>query len=145
MIPALIDVGGPWEVLPPGIHDATTRQIESRFATNPHRTRLFEGFCRALEALKRSGCSTVYLDGSFVTGKPIPGDYDACWDDSGVDARRLDNVLLDFTSNRRAQKAKYMGELLPASMRAAPGRAFIEFFQTDRHTGKRKGIIRVRL
>ncbi|NQT92858.1 MAG: hypothetical protein HQ559_08860 [Lentisphaerae bacterium] len=145
MIPELIDISSPWEVLPPGIHDATACEIERKYATNPHRRRLFEGFCQALEELKQAGCSTVYLDGSFVTGKPTPGDYDACWDDSGVDATRLDSALLDFTNKRRAQKEKYNGELFPAATQAMQGRAFIDFFQTDRHTGKRKGIIRVRL
>ena len=145
MIPRLVDIGGPWKVLPPGIHDATLREVEMSFATTPHRKRLFRGLRLALDALKKSGCSTVYLDGSFVTEKPIPADYDACWDDSGVNAASLDRVLLDFTNKRRAQKKKYMGELFPAGIRAAAGRKFIDFFQTDRHTGRKKGIIRIRL
>jgi len=34
MIPALININGVWDVLPPGIHDATLSEIENRFATN---------------------------------------------------------------------------------------------------------------
>jgi len=42
MIPELVDIGSPWKVLPPGIHDATLDEVEGRFATNEHRKRLFE-------------------------------------------------------------------------------------------------------
>ena len=145
MIPPLVDIGSLWEVLPPGIHDAGLGEVENRFATNDHRRRLFDGFRRAAEALRGAGCRTIYLDGSFVTGKPNPGDFDACWDDAGVDDGRLDPVLLDFSNRRRAQKQKYHGELFPAGAAAAPGSVFIDFLQTDRHTGRRKGIVRIRL
>ena len=145
MVPTAVDIGSLWKVLPPGIHDASLREVEERFATNDHRKRLFDGFRRAVQALGAAGCTVIYLDGSFVTEKPRPYDFDACWDDTGVDANRLDPVLLDFSDQRRAQKRKYQGELFPAAAAAAPGRAFIDFFQTDRHTGRKKGIIRVRL
>ena len=145
MIPDVIDVGGPWKVLPPGIHDATLSEVERTFATSSLRRSLFDGFRRAAEALRRAGCSAVYLDGSFVTEKPTPGDFDACWDDSGVDVGRLDKVLLDFTNNRKAQKSKYLGELFPAGLTAMPGKVFMDFLQTDTHTGKAKGILRIRL
>ena len=145
MIPELTDIGGPWKVLPPGIHDATLDEVEMRFASNSHRRNLFQGLLRAVQALRHAGCSTVYLDGSFVTEKPTPGDFDACWDDSGVEVNRLDRALLDFKDKRRAQKQKFMGELFPAGTFAMGGKVFIDFFQTDRHTGEPKGIIRIRL
>jgi hypothetical protein len=145
MIPDLIDIGAPLKTLPPGIHDATFPEIEKKFVTNPHRRKLFEGFRQATDALRRAGCSTVYLDGSFVTEKERPGDFDACWDDSGVNPSRLDKTLLDFGNKREAQKKKFMGELFPAGATAAPGSAFIKFFQRDRFTGRRKGILRIRL
>ena len=145
MIPASVDIGSLWKVLPPGTHDATLDEVRKRFATNDHRKRLFDGFARAAEVLRVARCRTVYLDGSFVTAKPHPRDFDACWDDAGVNAGKLDSVLLDFSDKRRAQKQKYHGELFPAGATAAPGSVFIDFFQTDRHTGKSKGIIRIRL
>ena len=104
MIPTLVDLGppAPWPVLPPGIHDASIDEIEVRFATTPHRRWLFEGFRRVAQALTDAGCSTLYLDGSFVTAKPHPGDYDGCWDHLGVDLVSLDPVLLRF-ENKRAE------------------------------------------
>jgi hypothetical protein len=147
MVPRLIDIGppAPWPVLPPGVHDATLADIAERFATTPHRQRLFDGFVRAAEALRLAGCRTVYLDGSFVTGKPHPGDFDGCWEIEGVDPTRIDPVLLTFENQREAQKAKYFGEMFIAHDQGAPGRAFLEFFQVEKFSGRAKGILRVRL
>ena len=104
------------------------------------------GFRAALENLKSAGCRTVYLDGSFVTRKDIPNDYDACWEEEGVDPDLLDPVLLIFDPGRAAQKAKYLGEMFPASIAAGAGAlSFLEFFQTDKETGSPKGIIAIDL
>lgn len=84
----------------------------------------------------------MYVDGSFVSDKELPGDFDACWEEAGVDPIKLDTVLLTFANGRADQKAKYMGELFPASFDAVgDGYSFVEFFQTDKHNGGRKGII----
>lgn len=143
MVPGFVDVGGPWRVLPPGIHDATVVEIEERFATNTARKRLFDGLFRALSALRSAGCKLVYLDGSFVSGKPTPGDFDACWESIGVDVKKLDPVFLNFTNKRQAQKQKYYGELFVASGLATANCVFLDFFQVDKYTGKAKGIIRI--
>ncbi|MBN1867786.1 hypothetical protein JW916_10880 [Candidatus Sumerlaeota bacterium] len=145
MIPASAKIDGIWKVLPPGVHDATLDEIEQRFATNETRRRLYEGFARGVEALKRAGCKEVLLDGSFVTDKPNPGDFDACWDPTGMDPKKLDPVFLDFSDGRREQKRKFGGEFFPSSARANGSRTFVEFFQNDKYTGKPKGIVRVRL
>jgi hypothetical protein len=100
----------------------------------------------ALEVLKRAGCSRVYIDGSFVTVKLEPRDYDACWDIDGVNVEALDSVFLDFSKGRRAQKRKYLGEFFPAQLpEGASGRMFLEFFQTDKATGRSKGIVGLNL
>ena len=92
--------------------------------------------------MRRAGCQTVYLDGSFVTDKPVPGDYDGCWEETGVDPSVLDPILLTFDSGRATQKAKYGGELFLASTIADPqGRRFLDFFQIDKDTGAPKGIL----
>ena len=100
------------------------------------------GFKAAADELSRAGCQTIYLDGSFVSDKKDPRDFDACWELVGVDPQSLDPVLLDFSNGRAAQKAKYLGELFPASFAAErQGITFLEFFQTDKATGNQKGII----
>ena len=92
------------------------------------------------------GCRTGYLDGGFVTLKEVPNDFDACWEEAGVDPTALDPVLLTFDSGRFAQKVKYLGELFPALTIAGPdGLSFLEFFQRDKDTGRTKGIIAINL
>jgi hypothetical protein len=128
--------------LPAGIHWATWQEIESRFGFSEHRRELLRGLRSALRALRTAGCRQLYIDGSFVTAKGEPGDYDACWDIDGVDVESLDPAFLDFANGRRAQKRKYFGEFFPAQMpEGASGKLFLEFFQTDKETGRSKGII----
>lgn len=147
MIPKLITLGppAPWGVLPPGIHDATLAEVGARFATTPHRRRLFDGFVQVCAALAHAGCTCVYLDGSFVTDKPHPEDFDGCWDHAGVDFAALDTVLLDFNNKRAAQKAKYLGEMFIAGMPNGSTGPFVDFFQVEKHSGLTKGILRISL
>ena len=138
MIPAFRPDGN----LPPGIHWATWRELCDRFGATWWRRRLLAGLQAALQNLRGAGCLTVYVDGSFVSSKSEPGDFDACWELAGVDLERVDPVLLTFDDRRAAQKAKYGGELFPVSAGASgENHAFLDFFQTDKDTGDRKGIV----
>jgi hypothetical protein len=132
--------------LPPGIYYATWDAIMTRYATNTRRRDQLEGLLEALRSLKAAGCTTAYLDGSFVTTKEHPGDFDACWESTGVDAARLDPELLDFSNARAAQKARYGGECFPVEVAAEPsGTTFLDYFQRDRDTGQPKGVIAIDL
>lgn len=106
--------------LPAGVHDATWDELAARYGTDPRRLRLLAGLKRALDVLAAGGCRRAYVDGSFVTDEPEPNDFDACWEPAGVDAALLDPVLLDFSSGRADQKAKYGGELFPAEWGQTP-------------------------
>ncbi len=141
MIPDFIDIGGLWRVLPPGLHSATLEEIELRFATSDHRRRLFSGFKNGITALRNAGCHRVFLDGSFITEKPIPGDYDVCWDPMGVNDANLDPVFLDFSNRRKKQKDRFYGEFFPSNFIADGKHFFFDFFQIDKYTGNAKGII----
>ncbi len=132
--------------LPPGIYAATWEEIVDRFGLTAQRRRLLDGLEAAVAALRRAGCRTVYIDGSFVTAKLVPGDFDACWEPDGVDPLLLDPVLLTFERGRRAQKAKYGGELFIAQWPAdAAGTVFLDYFQLDPITERPKGIIMLEL
>lgn len=145
MIPILVDIGATWRVLPPGIHDATFREVEQAFAKNQRRKELYHGLIRGCQSLETAGCKFVFLDGSFVTEKSLPGDFDVCWDPVGVDPTKLDPTLLDFTNRRRAQRMKYGGEFFPSSALADNYRTFVDYFQTDKETNLEKGIIQIQL
>ncbi|HET7771525.1 MAG TPA: hypothetical protein VFN74_22325 [Chloroflexota bacterium] len=131
--------------LPPGVHSATWDEFVARFGTTPRRLTLLAGLKEALDVLRAAGCRRAYVDGSFVTAKPEPGDFDGCWETDGVDPARLDPVLLTFDRQRRAQKARFGGELFFADAAAEPaGTTFVEFFQRDR-SGQPKGIVALNL
>jgi hypothetical protein len=130
--------------LPPGVHMATWGDVVPRFAGNGHRSRLLGGLLDALRNLSGAGCRSILLDGSFISHTPLPNDYDAAWDTYGVDPNRIDPVLLDFTNGRAAMKAKYWGELFPASAHAAPGILYRDFFLKDRN-GVAKGVLHIDL
>ena len=132
--------------LEPGIHRAGWDEFCARFGTNAHRRGLLGGLRRALAGLRAAGCKRVYVDGSFVTAKPRPNDYDAIWDDDGVGMDMLDETLLILGNGRMAQKKKYLGELFPLTdfETGAPSE-IMEIFQTDRKTLRKKGIVEISL
>ena len=78
-----------------------------------------------LENLKAAGCRTVYVDGSFVTSKELPNDYDACWEEAGVDPETLDPVLLTFDAGRATQKAKILRRVVSGVGDRRSGRAVV--------------------
>ena len=141
MVPDFTEDG----LLPPGVHWATWEQIAERFGTNAWRKELLAGLREALENLRDAGCRTVYVNGSFVTTTDVPGDFDACWDEEGIDPEALDPVFQMLDPGRPAQKAKYLGELFPATALAdASGLSFLDFFQKTEGE-KPKGIIAIDL
>lgn len=142
MIPEWLSNGD----LPPGIHFSTWSEIEKRLAFNGRRRRLLAGFREACELLRKAGCRLVFLDGSFVTTKEHPGDFDACWDIQQVDEDALDPVFWDFSNGRAAQKHRFGGEFFPAQLpEGTSGRTFVDFFQVNKLTGEAKGILSIRL
>ena len=130
-------------LLPPGIHPVDTwQEFVSFFGSTPRRQWLLNGMKSALIALRKARCRFVYVDGSFVTAKEEPGDFDICWDSTGVDPQLLDPILLKFDDGRQAQKAKFGGELfLARSTASVSGKTYLEFFQIDKTTGGPKGIV----
>ncbi len=128
--------------LPPGIHTAAWNEFKEKFGYNGHRKRLMGGMCEALKNLRHTGCSRAYTDGSFVTGKQRPNDYDGCWDTAGVEMDSLDPALKDFRPGRTVQKIRFAGELFPTDM--SGNQTMLEFFQSDRDDNP-KGTVQINL
>lgn len=142
MIPPFNERGN----LPAGIHEASWSEIETRFGTTPWRRSLLLGLQDAIECLRSAGVRAVYLDGSFVTSKVAPADFDACWAPQGVDLGALDPVLRDFSRGREAQKRRFRGEILPADMAAdSDGLPYLDYFQQESKTKHPKGIVSIDL
>ncbi len=141
MIPSFDSDGN----LPLGIHLTTWDEFTKVFGRTPHRKRLIGGLEAAMDILRIAGCKRIYVDGSFVTMKRVPNDFDAAWEPAGVDIALLHSmepVFFDVRNLRAAQKAKFYGEFFPSSETADHvGNTFLEFFQVDKSTGDPKGII----
>jgi len=127
--------------LPPGIYTVTLLEIRKRYAYTPLRNGLLAGFVRLAGALKAAGCRTLYLNGSFITSKLDPGDYDAVWEYEGVN-NRID-PLLRAGWDLNAIKRKYGGDVF-CRMPDILDNDHVDFFQSDRFENP-KGIIKVDL
>ncbi|MEO2205036.1 hypothetical protein ABGV42_14985 [Paenibacillus pabuli] len=142
-IPALLPDG----FLPPGIHLTTWEEFEQRYSWSMTRRTQLKGMKKALDEFKRAGCSKIYIDGSFVTGRNHPGDFDALYDLDELIVDSIDKVLIDSSfSGREKQKKNYEGEFFPASAKADPyGNKYLDFFQKQKKNKKPKGIIKIEL
>jgi hypothetical protein len=111
-----------------------------------------KGLRAAVEAFWVAGIVEIYIDGSFCTEKPDPGDIDGYWiePDPGV-YERIDPYWIDFAPvlarNVRKWKWRMWVEygvefFIHPVMQATPNLGFPEFFRQDRD-GQPRGIIRV--
>jgi hypothetical protein len=126
--------------LPSGEHVALWVENRRPLRWTSWRRGLLDGLSEAASLLAMAGCRRIWLNGSFVTAKDTPGDFDAVWDDSGVDESGLDPVFFDLGRGRKAQKMRFGGELFPNWLNLSSDSLFSEFFQHDR-TGRRKDIV----
>jgi len=130
-------------LLPEGVHEAVWDEVVAALAFSRKRQWLLEGLRLALIALGSAGCERVYIDGSFVTDKEEPGDFDICWEMASVDISALDPVMSELRHPRASQRAKYRGDILPNVVERGSGVPFLDFFQVEKETGKQKGIIAI--
>jgi hypothetical protein len=126
--------------LPAGEHLASWAELRVRFGWNSHRLHLLEGMLLMAQNLRDAGVSFFLVDGSFVTAKQLPSDYDACCDFSGANIGIMDWDLTD----RDISKLKYGGEVFPDHYQADNLHTYRDFFQRDR-AGTPKGIVRLRM
>jgi len=143
MIPEFDENGN----LPPGVYWTEWEEFKERFGTTPLRSRMIEGLQMAMEQLKAAGCRTIYINGSFITSKLTPQDFDACWDREEVDMKYLKTHaprLINY-ADRAAQKAFYRGEIFPSDQPLGSyDITSYELFQRDRELNP-KGIIAIDL
>lgn len=144
MIPAFNEEG----CLPPGIYEASFEEVKDRFGFSRKRQTLLQGMVVLLNQCRLLRCDVLYLDGSFVTAKLSPADYDACWDTTCEDREGVLNKAADslLNSDSETQKDYFGGEIYPAFSRAPllPQLTICEYFQTTKEGGK-KGIIKIKL
>jgi len=149
VIPAFDPATG---ALPPGDHRATLEEIGSRFGFTPRRRWLLKGLRTAVAAFWTAGIEDIFIDGSFCTEKPDPGDVDGYWvepDDGVYD--RVDPYWIDFEMVLVQQVRKWKWRMwadhgveffIHPAMLAKPAVGFPEFFRQDRE-GLPRGLIQV--
>lgn len=140
-------------LLPAGIHDATFDEIRATFGSgNDTRSEIMAGLGDLAAVIRTATViKELYVDGSFATNKPVPGDVD-------VVALFHSSDFLTFAmsphatrlSDRKAIKDKYRVDLLLGPDKVS----MVSFFQGLRPeralelgvpAAHRKGILRVRL
>jgi hypothetical protein len=138
MIPDLLpQVGYPYSLLPDGVHacdeEALRLHFVDRFPGSRTRRTIYEGF-RLLrhEAISRAITATQWVDGSFVEGKPDPGDVDVisfCDYDflNGLDSESQ-RFVVQSLGGREATKARYQTHtfLVPSCPTGHPYRLVFE-------------------
>ncbi len=149
MIPAFDPETG---ALPPGDHRATLDEIRRRFGFTPRRRWLLKGLRLALEAFWAAGIEEIYIDGSFCTDKPDPGDIDGYWlEPDETVYERIDPYWIDYelvlVPHVRRWKPRMWADhgvefFIHPAMQAGTEMDFPSFFRRDRD-GRPRGIIHV--
>lgn len=128
--------------LAPGIWTATIEEVEARYATNPHRIKLFQAFKQVLEMLRAAKCREVHLNGSFICNSAEPQDYDMCYEWRDMQPTSEFRALLKGTLDER--KDKHLGDIFIRMPVPPYIEDYVEFWQADRD-GNAKGIVRIEL
>lgn len=102
-------------LFPAGFKDIEIKDLEETFVKpfpNPdRRAYLLERFAALIEKFKETGISSeVWIDGSFATDKPEPGDIDMIFFINGIDANKLDaekQKILTELNDRKISQIRY--------------------------------------
>lgn len=146
-IPSLDERG--W--LPPGTHDCTLEEIQEAFGNFKRSDRRFEltrRLAEYVELARRAGAGThLYVDGSYVTAKPEPGDIDLLLILPGDIA--LDQPVPPFEYNARSARyvrKKFEFDFFFGFEGDASAEKMLNHFRRVKGVpGAEKGILRVAL
>ncbi|WP_455591482.1 DUF6932 family protein [Bacteroides sp.] len=134
--------------LDPGIYEATFEEVKDKLGFSKRRQRLLGLMEGLLMECKQLSCDIIYLDGSFVSTRLNPNDYDACWDTSSKDRESvINNVLASvLSSESEFQKQYYGGEISPAFDKSPCNLKItvLDYFQKTQE-GDDKGIVLIKL
>lgn len=132
-------------LLPPAIHSASMEEVVAKLGFSPKRQDLIErGLKPLVERLKALGVREIYLNGSFATSKPSPGDID------GYVLTTVGSALeTEVAEHQEEWKALYRMDVWPAhtdqsgEMSQATWEMF--FGHTKEEPPKAKGIVKLTL
>ncbi len=122
--------------LPKGIHISDIGEIHERLGFNEHRLHLLKGLAKAILDLKDLGFKRIYLNGSFVTNKETPKDYDLCWEETievDFELFAYKYPILAGLEGQEEQLKIYLGDIYPQP-------TVFNLYQKNKN-GNPKGII----
>ena len=128
-------------VLDPGIYKMTWKEFYNSFSFSKRRKELLEGLEKVVAILREIRATHIYIDGSFVTDKVNPNDWDACFDSS---IPVINNLLCKYPfKDTKIQKKLYKGELFYAkSIADEYGNTYFDFFQQKKgNSAIKKGMV----
>lgn len=137
-------------LLPSGRHQCTLAEAQDRFAHNDARNIIWTNLQVALTDMVAFGLSGhLYLDGSYVTDKPIPGDIEVTLDVSAEPPVKQGLAILFYVKHHDRLKNTIKVDWYPT----LPGNSdFVSFFeyvgektaiQKNVDPKDKKGILRV--
>jgi hypothetical protein len=71
-------------------------EFRFHFGTNPRRIEQIDNASRYFYIFSLCGCTSVYIDGSFISKKEHPEDIDLCFDLTDVDPKKLERLFPQF-------------------------------------------------
>ena len=125
--------------LPAGIHVANIAEIRTRFAYNAKRKALFVQLQKVLSVLRANNCPEAHLNASYITSKKDPGDYDLCWEPTGIKAS---NEIRNLLKNPDLLKEQFLGDIFPRIPQPPYDLDHVTSWQMDIE-GNAKGIIKI--
>jgi len=114
------------------------------FGSNDERKKNIENLFTVAAKLKRIGCNTVFVFGSFATQKEFPGDIDACFDISNIDVKIIEKNVSLFDKYERRRYHAYLKVHLPFFKINDADDELMQFLKKDKD-GNPRGIIKVNL
>lgn len=138
--------------LPSGHHAATWQEIVSRFGGKPNSRRadILASLLRWRDAARAENLAgLIILDGSFVSGKEAPGDFDLLFSyDADTEALVRTHVeARALTDYQACHGFGFLGDVfaLPAALgNSSPTLSGLDMFDFDRK-GEAKGVVEVPL
>jgi len=138
--------------LPEGHHAATWDEIAERLGGEPgsKRATVLAGLLAWRDAVRAKGLSgLVILDGSFVSAKPAPGDFDLLffYDEASEAVTKQDTKAAALVDNAKC-KARFGGDVFgfgATLARLAPQFAPRDTFDFIKDTKKPKGVLEVQI
>jgi len=135
-----------------GIYELTWEEFISEFSFSPRRKYLISGLEKVVKILKEANCECIFINGSFISDKLEPNDWDACFKDTYRMNDYLYNKYPELFDQYKC-KEKYFGDLFQANAITdiSTEIRFLDFFQRikpSRRTKKTiefKGIVSIKL